>query len=303
MLLLVRHRGIKRIKIHLLDGTYELFRSHFSQPPRTAPDGMPVGAVRGLIQSVLSLLKHGEVSHLGVAFDSEVKSFRNDIFPAYKDGSDTPPELALQFALAERAIGSLGITCWPVIEFEADDLLGSAALHYSKDFRVTQVVICSPDKDLCQVVTGTEIVCLDRRKRLVLDENGVIDKFGVAPSSIPDYLGLMGDSSDCIPGIPKWGAKASSILLARYGSIESIPEDCRLWDVNVRGALGLSSSLECHREEAGLYKMLATLRLDLCIPQSVNELEWLGVDRGLFPALCKDLGMPNLIQQVPKWAE
>ncbi len=291
------------MKIHLLDGTYELFRSHFSQPPRTAPDGMPVAAVRGLIQSVLSLLKHGEVSHVGVAFDSEVKSFRNNIFPEYKDGSETPPELAVQFALAERAIGSLGITCWPVTEFEADDLLGSAAIHYSKDSRVTQVVICSPDKDLSQVVRGAEIVCLDRRKRLVLDEDGVIDKFGVGPSSIPDYLGLMGDSSDGIPGIPKWGAKSSSIILARYDSIECIPRDYRLWDVNVRGATGLSSSLECHREEADLYKMLATLRLDLCIPQSVNELEWLGADRELFPALCNDLGMPNLLQQVHKWAE
>ena len=226
------------MKVHLVDGTYELFRSHFGQPERLAPDGMHVSAVRGLIITLLSLLNEPNVTHLAVAFDSSIKSFRNQLLPSYKDGSDTPSELEMQFTLAERAVDALGIVCWPMQEYEADDALASAALRYSKEDSVDQVIICSPDKDLCQVVTGDQIVCLDRKNNVILDEPGVIDKFGILPASIPDYLGLVGDTADNIPGIPK---------------------SHELWDVSVRGAAGLSSSLEKNRNDSYLYRDIATL--------------------------------------------
>ena len=289
------------MKIHLVDGTYELFRSHFGQPPRVAPDGMPVSAVRGLIQSLLAMLRNPDVTHIAVAFDSEVKSFRNEIFADYKDGSDTPDDLYDQFSLAERAVGALGITYWPMMEFEADDALGTAAVRYARDERVDQVLICSPDKDLSQVVSGDRIVCLDRRKGSIINENGVKQKYGILPHSIPDYLGLMGDSSDGIPGIPRWGAKASSTLLARYEFVEYIPKDYRLWDVSVRGAAGLSQSLEKHRSEAKLFKRLATLRMDAPVSEDVDELEWDGADSYLFPQLCYELGMRNLARSPTRW--
>jgi 5'-3' exonuclease len=291
------------MKIYLVDGTYELFRSHFGQPPRLAPDGMHVSAVRGLIQTLLSMIKKRNVTHIAVAFDSEVKSFRNDLYSGYKDGSETPEELRMQFTLAERVVAALGITYWPMIEFEADDALGTAAVTYSQEKQVDQVLICTPDKDLSQVVSGNRVVCFDRRKNLILDEFGVIQKFGVSPQSIPDYLGLMGDSSDGIPGIPKWGAKASSILLARYESIEKIPKDYRWWDVDVRGASALSQSLEENRVEAAMFKRLATLRLDVPISKNIGTLEWKGADPNLFPQLCEELGMPNLSRQPHIWIE
>ena len=290
------------MKVYIVDGTYELFRSHFGQPPRLAPDGMHVSAVRGLIQSLLALIRERKVTHIAVAFDSEVKSFRNELFPAYKDGSDTPEELKMQFPLAERAVGVLGIVYWPMREYEADDAIGSAAVKYSRNVEVDQVIICSPDKDLSQVVYEKKIVCLDRRKGVVLDEKGVMEKFGVLPKSIPDYLALMGDNSDGIPGIPRWGAKASSTLLERYESIEAIPNDYRLWDVNVRGAAGLSNSLEEHREVAALYKDLATLRLDAPVSEKVDDLEWPGAHSDLYPKLCQELGMPNLANQPQRWS-
>jgi len=289
-------------KVHLVDGTYELFRSHYGQPPRIAPDGMPVSAVRGLIQTLLSMLKMNQTTHIAVAFDSEVESFRNEIFPEYKDGSSTPEELKMQFLLAERAVSALGIVCWPMREFEADDALGSAAIKYSQDPSVEGVVICSPDKDLTQVVSGKKVVCLDRRRNQILDEEGVKNKFGVFPESIPDYLGLMGDTSDGFPGIPKWGAKSSSTLLARYRFIDQIPSDYRLWDVTVRSAASLSLSLEGHREDAELYKTLATLRLDVPILETVSDLEWKGAHPVMFPQLCTEIGMENLSRQPSKWS-
>ena len=289
------------MRIYLVDGTYELFRSHFGQPPRVAPDGMQVSAVRGLIQSLLSLITSRNVTHIAVAFDSEVKSFRNKLFDGYKDGSDTPEELQMQFTLAERAVAALGITYWPMMEYEADDALGTAAVTYAKNTEVEKVYICSPDKDLSQVVSGDRIVCFDRRKNLILGESGIKDKFGVLPESIPDYLGLMGDSSDGIPGIPKWGAKSSSTLLARYMHIEKIPSHHRFWDVSVRGASGLSKSLESNRDKADLYKKLATLKLDVPISQNVDDLNWTGADPEMFRQFCLELGMPNLTRQIKKW--
>ena len=289
------------MKIHLVDGTYELFRAHFGQPPRLAPDGMQVSAVRGLIQTLLSLTRQADVTHLAVAFDSEIKSFRNEIYQNYKDGSDTPEDLRLQFPLAERAVYSLGISVWPAYDFEADDILGSAAVSYILDPEVDQVVICSPDKDLAQVVRGEQIVCLDRKNNSVIDESGVIVKFGVKPNSIPDYLALVGDSADGIPGIPRWGQKSSAAVLSKYELIENIPTNSLLWDVSVRGASGLSKSLENSRRDALLYKELATLKLDVCPDEKVQDLRWNGAHTGLFKALCSELGIENMSRSVKLW--
>jgi len=289
------------MKVHLVDGTYELFRSHFGQPERLAPDGMHVSAVRGLIITLLSLLNQPNVTHLAVAFDSSIKSFRNQLLPSYKDGSDTPSELEMQFTLAERAVDALGIVCWPMQEYEADDALASAALRYSKEDSVDQVIICSPDKDLCQVVTGDQIVCLDRKNNVILDEPSVIDKFGILPASIPDYLGLVGDTADNIPGIPKWGAKSSSILLHRYLHTEYIPNAHELWDVSVRGAAGLSSSLEKNRNDSYLYRDIATLYKEVDVTRDVEDLEWCGAYKSLFSTLCSELGLGNLSGRPRKW--
>jgi len=289
------------MKIHLIDGTYELFRAHFGQPPRVASDGMPVSAVRGLIQTILSLIKTGNVTHIAVAFDSEVPSFRNGIFPSYKDGSSTPEDLKLQFPLAERAVEALGIVCWPMLEYEADDILASAAVQFSEDSRVDQIVVCSPDKDLCQVVKGNEIVCLLRKNNIVLNEIEVENKYGFRPTSIPDYLALVGDVADGIPGIPRWGAKSTSAIIGRYINIDMIPNDYRLWDVSVRGAASLSESLEKSRDKAALFKNLATLVKDISIIESIDDLEWLGADPVLFPKLCNELGINNLINNCHKW--
>ena len=289
------------IKIHLIDGTYELFRAHFSQPPRLAPDGMPVSAIRGFIQSILALINSHNVTHIAVAFDSDIPSFRNEIFSSYKDGSDTPEDLKLQFPLAERAVEALGITCWPMLEYEADDILASAAVKFSRKPEVSQVIICSPDKDLCQVVKGNSIVCLLRKDNLVLNQVEVEKKYGFPPSSIPDYLALVGDAADGIPGISRWGAKSTSSLIGRYITIDNIPDDYRLWDVSVRGAANLSKSLESSRMDAKLFKELATLVKDIEIAQSVEDLEWLGADSVLFPKLCEELGITNLINVCRKW--
>ena len=289
------------MKVHLVDGTYELFRAHFGQPERLAPDGMHVSAVRGLITTLVSLLNEPDVTHIAVAFDSSIKSFRNDLLPTYKDGSDTPPELEMQFPLAERAVDALGILSWPMHEFEADDALASAALLYSNQDNVEQVIICSPDKDLCQMVDGETIVCLDRKNNVILNETGVLDKFGVLPASIPDYLGLVGDAADNIPGIPKWGTKSSSILLYRYGCIEEIPISHELWDVSVRGAASLSSSLESNRSNAYLYREIATVHKKVSVNKSVSELEWQGASKTLFPALCRELGLGNLSTRPRRW--
>ena len=213
------------MKVHLVDATYELFRAHFGAPPATAPDGRPVGAVRGFIQTMLALLAQPGVTHVGCAFDHVIESFRNDLFDGYKDGSGVPEALAEQFDIAEEAAAALGLVVWPMVEFEADDAIASAVHMWSDHPEVEQMVICSPDKDMAQLVQGDRVVCLDRRRRTVMDEAGVLGKFGVAPESIPDYLALVGDSADGIPGVPRWGAKSTAQVLARYMHIEAVPED------------------------------------------------------------------------------
>jgi len=291
------------MKVHLVDGTYELFRSYFALPPIQAPDGRSVGAVRGIVQSLLYLLREDQVTHIGCAFDHVVESFRNDLYDGYKTGEGTPEDLLSQFDLAERAVESLGITVWPMIEFEADDALATAATHCSALPGVEQVVICSPDKDLAQMVRGDSVVCYDRRREKVFDETGVFEKFGVYPASIPDLLALTGDAADGIPGIPKWGAKTSSQLLAHYKHIEDIPRDAADWEVKVRGAAAAADSLNNHASEAALYKDLTTLRTNVPMDASLDTLEWQGVDREKYEALCEDLGFGRLASLPHKWSD
>jgi 5'-3' exonuclease len=291
------------MKVHLVDGTYELFRSYFALPPIQAPDGREVGAVRGIVQSLLYLLREDQVTHIGCAFDHVVESFRNDMFDGYKTGEGTPEDLLTQFELAERAVESLGIQIWPMTEFEADDALATAAEYCIGLSEVEQVVICSPDKDLAQMVRGESVVCYDRRRETIMGESGVIEKFGVAPASIPDLLALMGDAADGIPGIPKWGAKTSAQILAHYSHIEDIPQDSADWAVKVRGAASAAESLNSHTSEAKLYKDLTTLRTNVPLDASPAALEWKGVNRTSFLALCDDLGFGRLASLPHKWSD
>ena len=217
------------MKIHLVDGTYELFRNHFGAPPKQAPDGRQVGATLGLVRSLLMLLTTPGVSHVACAFDHVIESFRNDLFAGYKTGAGVDPSLLEQFPLAEEAVSALGLVVWPMIEFEADDALASAAARFQDEPAVEQVILCSPDKDLAQLVSGSRLVCWDRRREIVYDEEAVIAKYGVSPASIPDWLALVGDSADGYPGVPSWGAKSASAVLSRYQHLEAIPDDPLLW--------------------------------------------------------------------------
>ena len=291
------------MKVHLVDGTYELFRAHFAMPPLSAPDGRPVGAVRGLIQTFLTLLRQEDVTHLACAFDHVVESFRNQLFDGYKTGEGTPEELASQFGLAERAVSSLGVVVWPMVEFEADDALATAANRWQDADEVEQVVICTPDKDLAQMVRQTKVVCLDRRRDLILDQDGVREKFGVLPESIPDYLALVGDAADGIPGIPRWGAKSTAQVLDRYLHLEQIPDDWSQWEVRPRGAQAIAASLAERRPEAMLYRKLATLRLDVPLSEDLDQLRWRGVPKQAFQSLCDELGFDRLKEQPSRWAD
>ncbi|MEM1417333.1 MAG: 5'-3' exonuclease H3TH domain-containing protein [Myxococcota bacterium] len=278
------------MQLHLVDGTYELFRMHFGAPPATAPDGREVGATRALLRSLHGLLRERDVTHVGIAFDSVVESFRNGLFDGYKTGEGMDPALHAQFELAERAAAALGIVVWPMKEMEADDALCTAARRFADAPGVERIFVCSPDKDLCQVVRGGHIVTFDRRRGRITDEEGVKTKFGVPPAAIPDYLALVGDTADGIPGIPRWGAKSAARVLEHYGSLEAIPDDARTWEVKVRGAAALAENLATRREEAALYKRLATLRDDAPIDTSLEELRWGGVDAPLLAAVCEELG-------------
>jgi len=291
------------VNVHLVDGTYELFRAHFGAPPASAPDGRAVGATRGLMRSLLALLAGPGVTHVACAFDTVIESFRNTLYDGYKTSDGIPEELLAQFPLAERMVEALGIVVWRMVEFEADDALAAAAHRWSDHEGVEQVVICSPDKDLTQCVRGRRVVCLDRRRQIVLDEEGVRAKFGVGPESIPDWLALVGDAADGYPGLPRWGAKTAAALLAHYRRLEDIPDREREWAVAVRGAAALGESLRGGRAEVLLYRRLARLRTDVPLPESLDDLRWRGARRADLTALCAELGDDEVAARMPLWRE
>jgi len=291
------------MKIHLVDGTYELFRNHFGAPPKKAPDGREVGATLGLLRSLLMLLTSPGVTHVAVAFDHVIESFRNDLFAGYKTGEGVDPKLLAQFPLAEEAVSALGVVVWPMVEFEADDALATAAARFKKNKSVEQVLICSPDKDLAQLVSGDRVVCWDRRRDIVIDEAGVVEKFGVRPQAIPDWLALVGDSADGYPGIPGWGAKSASVVLSHYEHMESIPDDPVKWklsSISPGRAASLAESLSQRREEALLYKKLATVREDVPLKEKLADLKWQGARRRL-NELCAELGDLKIPLRIPRW--
>ena len=289
------------MQIHLLDATYELFRAHFGRPPRAGAEGEPVGATLGVVESVLSLLREDGVTHLGCATDHVIWSWRNERYDGYKTDAGMPPELLAQFPLVEDALRALGIVVWPMEEFEADDGLAAAAARFADHPAVERVVILSPDKDMAQCVRDDgRVVTFNRREGRFFDADGVAQKFGVRPASIPDYLALVGDAADGFPGLPGWGAKSTATVLARYPHLEDIPDSVSAWDLKVRGAASLAKSLAEHRHDALLFRELATLRTDAPIPQSdPEELRWRGVDRPAFEALAAKLRSPRLLERLP----
>jgi len=290
------------MKLYLIDGTYELFRNHFGGgPDRIAPDGRDVKATYGIISSTLSLLAEPEVTHVAAAFDSVVESFRNEVFSAYKTGEGIDPTLLDQFPLAERAMRAIGVTVWSMYDYEADDGLATGARRWVDD--VDQVVVMSPDKDMAQLYDDPRIVGYDRRKGAFIDRDAVVDKFGVEPSSIPDWLALVGDAADGLPGLPGWGAKSSATMLARYGHLEAIPLDASLWDVKIRSADKLAVTLRERMGDALLYRFLAQLRTDVPLPDSFADLEWKGVPRVRYEKFCDELGFTRLKERPTKWGE
>lgn len=288
------------MKIHLIDGTYELFRNHFGAPPKKARDGREVGATLGLLRSLAALLARPEVTHVGCAFDHVIESFRNDLYPGYKTSAGIDPELLAQFPLAEEAVAALGIVVWPMVEFEADDALAAAAVRFNGELSVEQIVVCSPDKDLTQLVSGSRIVCWDRRREIVLDEPGVVEKFGVRPHSIPDWLALVGDAADGYPGVPEWGARSAAGVLSRYDHLEAIPDDPKQWGLSPGRAARLAESLAARRQEAFLYRRLATLRNDVPLQEKLGDLEWQGA-RSRLRELCQEWGETQLPKRISRW--
>jgi 5'-3' exonuclease len=288
------------VRIHLLDGTYELFRSYFGAPKRFAPDGREVGATAGIIASTLSLLSEPGVTHVAAAFDTVIPSFRNDLYPGYKTGEGVEEDLLSQFPLAERALGALGVVVWPMVEFEADDAMATGARRYAAE--AEQVVLLSPDKDLAQCVVGDRVVGFDRRKGVFTNAAGVREKYGVDPESIPDYLALVGDAADGFPGLPGWGAKSTSAVLGHYRHLENIPLDAARWDVPVRSSGRLVTALVEGIADALLFRFLARLRTDVPIVEETKDLEWLGVHREPFEELCQELGLDNLANRPHRWA-
>ncbi len=288
------------MNLHLIDGTYELFRSFYGPPPKTAPDGREVGATVGLLRSLLELLRHPAVTHVACAFDHVVESFRNDLFAGYKTGEGIDPKLRAQFDLAEEAVAALGIVVWPMVEFEADDAIAAAAERWRDDPAVEQIVVCSPDKDLAQLVSGSRVVCWDRRRAIVYDEAAVLAKYGVPPASIPDWLALVGDAADGIPGIPGWGAKSAAAVLTQFGHIEAIPDDVARWPLPASRARRLAEALAAQRSDALLYRRLTTLRRDVPLVETLDDLAWRGA-RPEFRPLCADLGADDLPARIEHW--
>jgi 5'-3' exonuclease len=275
------------VKIHLVDGTYELFRHYFALPSAKDPDGREVGAVRGVVASVLGMVSEG-ATHIAVATDHVVESFRNALWPGYKTSEGVPADLLSQFPLLEEVLTAAGVVVWPMVEFEADDALAAGAVLAAQDNRVEQVIVCTPDKDLAQCVSGTRIIQMNRRTGEMRDEAGVIQKFGVTPASIPDYLALVGDSADGYPGLPGWGAKSTAAVLAKFLHLEAIPADSSEWKVNAASASSLAATLVREHENALLFRTLATLRTDIPLFTNVDELRWKGATPA-FPAIAEKL--------------
>lgn len=286
--------------LHFVDGTYELFRAFYGAP-KARTGGREVGASRGFLRSMIALLHEPGVTHVAVATDHVIESFRNEMFDGYKTGEGIEPDLWSQAPTIERIVEALGVVLWPVVEFEADDALGTAAVRYAEDDRVGRIFLCTPDKDMAQCVRGDRVVMLDRMRRRVVDEKGVVEKWGVGPDSIPDLLGLMGDTADGIPGIKRWGAKSCAAVLGAYGSIDAIPSDPDEWKVTVRGAKGLSANLEADREAARLYRDLATLRTDVPLAESVDDLAWQGADRAALEAVAREIGAERDLERIGTW--
>lgn len=280
------------MEVHLVDGTYELFRHFFALPGAADVNGQEIGAVRGVLASVLSMIKRG-ATHLGVATDHTVESFRNDLYPGYKTSEGVPAELLSQFPVLEQGLEAMGVVVWPMVYYEADDALASAAGKAAEDKRVKQVLICTPDKDLSQCVVGTRIVQLDRRRDILRDEAGVVAKFGVQPQSIPDYLAVIGDDADGFPGLPGWGTKAAALTLSQYHHLEDIPKDWREWHPSIRKARPLSESLFSAWNDALLFRTLATLRRDVPVFDTVEDLRWQG-PRPDFEEFCVRMKSPDL---------
>lgn len=293
------------MQVHLLDATYELFRAHFAPRPQSYdPAGHPVNATVGLIESTLSLFRDDGVTHLGCAADHVIESLRNRRYAGYKTGAGVPAELFRQFTLAEDALRALGVVVWPLVEWEADDGLGTAAARWADAPGVERIVIMTPDKDMAQCVREDgRVVQYDRRKRQFFNADGVRAKFGVAPASIPDYLALVGDSADGFPGVPGWGKQSAAAVLTRYEHLEQIPERAAHWDLAVRGAASLATALREHRDDAYLFRELATLSLDVPITESLADLEWHGAHRAQFTAFAQKLGQPQLIGRIQHWAD
>jgi 5'-3' exonuclease len=281
--------------VHLIDGTYELFRHFYAVPPSQDVNGLEIAATRAVLRSVLSMIEQG-ATHLGVATDHVVESFRNDLYPGYKTSAGVPPTLLSQFPILEEALDAMGVVVWPMVEYEADDALASAATKAAQDERVRQVIICTPDKDLSQCVRGTRVVQLDRRRAILRDEVAVEAKFGVKPQSIPDYLAVLGDSADGFPGIPGWGEKAAAATLSRYRQLENIPRNWQEWHPSIGNARRLATSLFNAWDDALLFRKLATLRLDVPVFESVDELRWKG-PRPSFAELCRVMGAPDLLDR------
>ena len=291
------------VEIHLVDGTYELFRMFFGAPKSETEDGVEVGAVKGVARTLLQMLRGSTrqpaATHVGIAFDTVIESFRNDLFDGYKTGEGIAPVLKEQFPLVERMADALGVVVWRMVDFEADDAIAAAAHKFSGE--VDRVHLCSPDKDLAQCVVGDHVVLVDRMRRKTYDADAVHKKYGVPPRLIPDFLGLVGDDADGIPGIPRWGQKSAASALCHFGDLESIPLDPNAWDLEIRGKAKLCESLSGLQKEASLYKRLATLRTDVPLETTMADLEWKGADRAALTAICGEIDDIGLLKRVPKW--
>ncbi|HLY15399.1 MAG TPA: 5'-3' exonuclease H3TH domain-containing protein [Candidatus Limnocylindrales bacterium] len=293
------------MELHLVDATYELFRAHFAPRPAVlGRDGRNLSGVAGLVDQLLYLLREEGATHVGCATDRVIVSFRNDLFPGYKTDADMAPELLRQFPIAERAIEALGLTLWSMLEFEADDAIAAAVARFGDDPAVTRILVCTPDKDMAQLVSGERIVLWDRRRRIIYDDAGVRAKWGVAPTSIPDWLALVGDAADGFPGLPGWGAKSAAAVLKKFGSLEAIPADPGTWKLPVRSADVLAGTLRSRMAEALLYRTLARLRTDAPIAQKKpDELEWRGTPRAGWQAFCDELGLDRLRDRPHRWSD